>query len=914
MALLLACLAAAQAPTLRGVVRGAGGPLPGAQVEAVQGAAKLETVTGADGAFALPQAGSGSWDITVKMTGFDPARETAAVGGPALAFELKLKPYAGAALQAAPPPPASSGRVAAPDAALAINGSEDNGAASPFALSPAFGNHRPGARSLYNGGFGLRFDSSQLDARTFSLTGQATPRPSYNDLTEFLQIGGPLLLPHLTNANNAPVFFAAYERRRDRSALNSAALVPTAAQRAAATSPQARALIAFYPVANVMGAGFNYQAALPSDLHQDSLQTRLSRFFSATNQVSGTFDLQSTRGSATNLFGFTDANGGLGLNAGVQWRHSFSRDFFSTFALQYSRMATRLTPFFASRVNIAANAGIAGGDASPANWGPPTLAFSSGLASLSDGLAQRNRNQTAAFSYAGTWIRNDHDWSFGGDFRRLEFNLWQQQNPRGSFTFNGDATGNDVQDFLQGRADAVAVAFGNADKYFRQSSYDAFVTDDWHASDGLTLNLGLRWEYGAPMRERYGRLVNLATGPGFNSATAQVLADGGLRPDRRGLEPRLGVAWRPLAASSLLVSAGYGIYYDSSVYLSLAEQMAQQAPLSRSLAVAATAQTPLTLATGLETPAGATPAVFGVDPGFRPGYAQTWNLALQNDLPGGYVASVTYLGTKGTHGVQRFYPNTYPPGSSNPCPACPVGFLYEASNGNSTLNSGKAVLQRRYHNGLAFTASYTYENAMDDAALGGGGAATASVVAQNWRDLDAERARSSFDRRHQFSLQAQYSTGSRVLGGWLGRAYHEWTLTSQVTAMSGAPLTPLTFALVPGTGFTGVRPDVTGAAAGAAPPGLFVNPLAFAAPAPGQWGNAGRNTIEGPSQFGLNASLQRSFAVRGGLTANLRLDATNALNHVSYTGWNTTLGSPLFGLPLGATPMRSLLATLRFEF
>jgi hypothetical protein len=56
-----------------------------------------------------------------------------------------------------------------------INGSVNNGAASPFAQLAAFGNNRNGAKGLYNGGIGVIFDNSALDARPFSLTGQNTP-------------------------------------------------------------------------------------------------------------------------------------------------------------------------------------------------------------------------------------------------------------------------------------------------------------------------------------------------------------------------------------------------------------------------------------------------------------------------------------------------------------------------------------------------------------------------------------------------------------------------------------------------------------------------------------------------------------------------------------------------------------------
>jgi hypothetical protein len=92
--------------------------------------------------------------------------------------------------------------------------------------------------------------------------------------------------------------------------------------------------------------------------------------------------------------------------------------------------------------------------------------------------------------------------------------------------------------------------------------------------------------------------------------------------------------------------------------------------------------------------------------------------------------------------------------------------------------------------------------------------------------------------------------------------------------------------------------------------GRYLNPAAYSAPLAGQWGTAGRNSIVGPSQFTLNASLGRTFADN----LDLRIDSTNALNHVTYPNWNTTVTSSQFGLPATANAMRSVQATLRWRF
>jgi len=124
-------------------------------------------------------------------------------------------------------------------------------------------------------------------------------------------------------------------------------------------------------------------------------------------------------------------------------------------------------------------------------------------------------------------------------------------------------------------------------------------------------------------------------------------------------------------------------------------------------------------------------------------------------------------------------------------------------------------LRRRLHSGFTASMQYTFSKSIDDAALGGrnqGG----QVIAQDWTDLRAERALSSFDQRHLLNAQIQYTTGmgmagGTLLNGWKAALFKEWTAATQITAGSGLPLTPVYLAPVSGTGFTGpIRPDYTG--------------------------------------------------------------------------------------------------------
>ena len=865
-----------------------------------------------------------------------------------------------------------------PSDGLLINGSSSNAATSQYALDRAFGN-KHGSKSLYTGSLGLTFDNSATDAKPYALAGLNTPKASYNRITGIFTFGGPLNIPRVMR--HGPDLFLAYQWTRDRNDFTQTGLLPTLAERTGdfsgaldtfgqplqifnpitgrpfagnvPISPQAQALLALYPLPNLANnTSYNYQVPVISNTHQDALQLRLDKSIGRRDQFYGGFSSQSIRMSGADLFGFVDTTNTLGGTGNVNWSHRFNQRFYQTVGYKISRLRTEVTPNFQGKRNISGEAGIAGNDQESSEWGPPMLTFSSGIAGLADAVSSFNRNRTDGLSYTGTWNHRNHNVTLGGDLRRQEFNVLAQENPRGTFTFTGAATqgtvngakvgGSAFADFLLGTPDTSSIAFGNADKYLRQTVYDLYAVDDWRLRPGLTLKVGLRWEYGAPISELKNRLVNLDIASGF-AAVRPVLASSPkgtltgqqypaslIRPDRLGIEPRLGLSWRPIAGSTLVVRAGYGVYDDTSVYEATALQLAQQAPLSKSLRVQNSADCPLSLADGFIPCSGITSNTFAVDPDFRVGYAQAWQLSAQRDLPAALVGTLTYAGIKGTRGVQEYLPNTYPIGAANPCPSCPAGFVYRTSNGNSTRESIQGQLRRRLRSGFTATAQYTYSKSIDnDSTLGGQGPVAAgavtqpqpsSVIAQNWLDLRAERALSTFDQRHLLNLTLQYTTGmglhgGSMLSGWTGRLVKDWTALGTIVAGSGLPETPIYLAAVPGTGFTGsIRPNLTGAPKYTAPLGYHVNPAAYSAPAAGAWGSAGRNSITGPGQLSFNASMARTFRLKDRYSLDLRVDSTNLLNHGVFTSYNTIVNGTTFGLPAAANPMRSLQTTIRLRY
>ena len=724
-------------------------------------------------------------------------------------------------------------------------------------------------------------------------------------------------------------------------------------------SSAALALLSYYPQPNLVGnTKYNYQVSRAPITNTNNINVRGNHSFSQRDQISFSEGYQDSNGSSPNIFNFLDATRSSGYNFNPAWTHRFSTHLFDRLSYQFTRSTNTAIPFFeAQGINVAQLDGIQGTDQQQLYWGPPSLSFSN-FQGLSDGNPSLQRNQTSAISNVLTWVKGVHNLSFGGDVRFQQFNPVNESNARGGFTFNGTATeapgsttavgnGYDMADFLLGIPDSSSIAYGNADKYFRTRWWDVSANDDWRLTTKLSLSLGIRWDYSQPFTELYGRLVNLTIGPGFASAapvcsTAELpstavgacdsaaqlgLPSSLLRPDKRGAAPRAGFAYRPWVKHSLVIRGGYGIYWNTSFYQTIANQMAQQYPLSNSFTISNTnTATPFTIqnilapqnVASVEKATGEISNTFAVNPGFENGYAQAWQLAVQQNLTGTLVLTTTYAGVKGTDLPQEFIPNTYPSGAVGVPVGLPSGFKYETTGGNSSYEAVTGQIQRRMHNGLAFNTVYSYSKLMDDGMLGGRGQGN-SVLAQNWLDLKAERALSPSNQTQKLVTSMQFSSGqglhaAALLKGWKATVLKDWTISPNLSLATGTPETPVLPTVTKGTGITGqVRPEVIGPLYPATG-GYPFNVNAFTTPPAGQWGDAGRDIVTGPSSFSLNASASRTIRVGERKNLDIRFDSTNILNHVVYTGYNMTFGGNQFGVPTGVGAMRSFNMTARFHF
>ncbi len=829
------------------------------------------------------------------------------------------------------------------------------------------------------------YTNSVWDARPYALNGTSKPQISSYNETFNGSIMGPLIIPHVLDLGSSTFLFANYRYGHSVSAVDDFSTVPTLEERSGnfcdrnvslynpfsstsgaraaldpnnandpnscqipsslMTSPAslaAQGLLKYMPEPNLAGFVNNFQFRTTNPSTDNGASIRVMHSLSSRFSMSAGYNLMASSGISLTAYPAIAGNSHTrNQNVSLAFVQSWSPHLVNVDSLNFNRSRMQSLSDNSYVNNVAAALGITGVDTTDAiNYGIPNIGFTN-FGGLNDPIPSLTRNQTWRFDDSVTYSLTKHNWSFGGEVRRIDWNTNSDRYPRGVFTFNGSmtqqltsagapvaGTGIDFADFLLGLPAATQVNYGNAAHYFRGWGYAAYAQDDWHALTRFTLEYGVRYDYVAPPIELYNTIANLAVTPDFSQAVLVLPGQAGfprslVHGHPNDWSPRLGFAWQPFHQDPLIVRGGYSIFYNESIYQQLDYQMANQPPFASLQSFLTSPENILTLTNGF--PAAlqvANPNTYAVDPNYRPGYAQIWDLAVERQLKGGLMIDVYYTGTKGNHLDLELAPHSLPPGSTAPASAT-TSYLYDTSGASSMYHALHVMVRKRPSRGLMVTGDYTFGKSIDDASTFSSGGGT---VVQNDADIAAEYGLSNFDVRQQFRgfsfYQLPFGPRQRwARGGWTERLFGNFRLNGIATYSTGRPFTAqvagaTTNNTAVGANFSLRADQIASGCGGPGTPQEFFPAAAFAVPAAGVYGNAARNTICGPGTFSINMGLNRSFVFGSDQqrSMDLRWEVTNLTNHPNWAGLGTAVNSATFGRVTSVGGMRSMNLNVRFSF
>ncbi|HEY3456870.1 MAG TPA: TonB-dependent receptor [Bryobacteraceae bacterium] len=562
-----------------------------------------------------------------------------------------------------------------------------------------------------------------------------------------------------------------------------------------------------------------------------------------------------------------------------------------------------------------------------------------------------NALETWVFEDKFTWTRSNHTMTFGAIYMNFDKQQDLFGNTQGAFRFDGSSTagpgskGNEFADFLLGNAFQYSELQAQYSPNYISRSIGIYAHDSWKVSPRLTVTLGLRWDGFPHAYEEKDRVSSFYVNLYDPSQAPQIDASGHIVPNTgnltnglglagkngipRGLvqnhwnlfEPRIGIAWRPKGEDTVF-RIGYGIYYErvqgNDIY-----NVAPNPPFSSTVTI---------FNTLLSNPAGTSgatllPAALQVyDPAYPTAQVQQYNAGVQRRLGRGVVATASFVGTKGTHlSDSRNINQPFPAEAAQVLAGVNVNRVrpypgYAQINqyfngGNSNYNSLQASIRTDQYHGLTLQGSYTYSHAIDDVS----GDVPGGTAHQDAYRAFLERGNSNYDRTQMFILSYVYDIPTPWQNGFVRALLGHWRLSGISSFQTGTPLNITMSGDNAGIGVSGnpYRPDLVGDWAGDGTRQDFFNKNAFAQPAKGNFGNAGRNVVRAAGINNTDASLFRTFpgilkAETSGL--DFRAEFYNIFNHTQFNAYGTAFGVGNFGQATGARDARTIQFGLRLYF
>ncbi|MCI0620639.1 MAG: TonB-dependent receptor [Acidobacteria bacterium] len=626
-------------------------------------------------------------------------------------------------------------------------------------------------------------------------------------------------------------------------------------------------------------------------------------------------------GTSTSGFGRLSMKG---HSASIGWNRVIGTRAVNEFRIGWGRNESRAVqdPF---GLNTLAELGILGVSDSPvygggvpgivigARGGTVTPGAGGGLDRLGSPDFLPKFQVTNQFQWSDTLslTRGQHQLKFGADYRGPMRNIYLDVPAlRGSWTFDGQRSEIGLADFLLGYPSGAQLSnLAVVDQRLWMLSW--FVQDDWKVTPKLTLNLGLRYDFATWPYEGADRMTN------FNPLTGQTFTPANspygkslVRSDKNNFAPRLGIAYQ--LTPNTVLRTGYGRFFMLLERTGSEDQLALNLPffVNNAVGVASASQTAsdMRVRTGFNlslNPSAVNPITVrlrAVNPEAVNPSVDQWNFGLQRLLPGDWVVTMDYVGTKGTHLTtlrnlnQQLFTSSGTGTGIIPYPA--FGPLEFRDNGaNSIYHGGEATVEKRFSRGFSVHSAYTYSKSIDyvQEPLFSGGS---NALMQNARDLRQQRGRSDFDYRHRwvtsYIYEVPFGRGKTyVIDGPASHILGGWRVSGVTNLRSGRPFTIFAGA---NNSLVGNRGGLANALADCVQDGSlpadernvdrWFDSGSYSVPTPARFGNCGRNTLDGPGLVNFDFALARSFEYFGeGRRLEFRWEMFNMFN------------TPQFGLP-----------------
>lgn len=479
--------------------------------------------------------------------------------------------------------------------------------------------------------------------------------------------------------------------------------------------------------------------------------------------------------------------------------------------------------------------------------------------------------------------------------------------------------GSDIADLLLGLPLSVSTGLQLTDPKTKSHETNFYVQDSWQVNKRLVLNYGVRYEYQSP----YAEIDNNASN--FDPLTKQILLAGRggnsstlINPDKNNFMPRVGFAYK--VTDRTVLRAGYGLFYSPendarSDVLTKNYPFATREdffndifgglPFSYVLDTGRPRTTSIPIASGassinaLSIPNSKNQSLFSIDPNFRTGYSQLFNIVLQHQLFSNFTVEAGYVGS-----LSRKLPYAVGDINRGGRISTQLGVIQgQFSEGSGNYHSLQVKADKRFTRGTSFFAAYTFAKCIDN------GPAPFNLGRNNQQpqdpfNLGAERAVCGNDIRHNLVstliYELPFGKGKRFLTDLnpaLETILGGWQINSIVNVRSGLPVNVIRSS---GNG-TALRPNLV-SDPNVSNPTLdkYFDTRAFSiggltATTPG---SAGRNLLRGPGYANLDFSTFKNIPLsrwREGMQLQLRFEFFNLTNTPHFANPNAVLGQLDFG-------------------